>query len=148
MPPKFPLQPVLDFRKVLVDRLEVELAHLLSAGHRLRNRITTNQAAQQAVLAELRTLQSGLLNLEQIQRQQTGWQILHDELQRLAAEMRTLQNAVHEKRAELVAAAQRRDVVAKLGERHAGHWQAELLRHETAERDDIYIARAFNRRAA
>ena len=25
MPPKFPLQPVLDFRKVLVDRLEVEL---------------------------------------------------------------------------------------------------------------------------
>lgn len=147
MPPKFPLQPVLDFRKVLVDRLEVELARLLSAGHRLRRRITANQAAQLNVLAELRALQSGLLNIEQIQRLQNGWQTLHDELQRLASEMRTLQNAVHEKRAELVAAAQRRDVVAKLGERHASSWQAELLRHEAAERDDIYIARAFNRRA-
>ena len=121
MPPKFPLQPVLDFRKVLVDRLEVELARLLSAGHRLRSRITANQAAQLDVLAELRALQSGLLNIEQ--------------------------SAVHEKRGELVAAAQRRDVVAKLSERHASNWQAELLRYEALERDDIYIARAFKRRA-
>ena len=147
MPPKFPLQPVLDFRKVLVDRLEVELARLLSAGHRLRSRITANQAAQLQVLTELRALQSGLLNIEQIQRLQNGWQTLHDELQRLASEMRTLQSAVHEKRSELVAAAQRRDVVAKLSERHASNWQAELLRFEALERDDIYIARAFKRRA-
>jgi flagellar export protein FliJ len=147
MAPKFSLQTVLDYRHQCVTALEVVLSQRVQAWHQAQSVLADYELQRGLLLEELRRKQAGLLDLTSLDLlrlnvRQVERAIAHQ--QRVVADCLEQVNA---KQAELVTARQDEEVLVTLKDKAVADWQREQAEREQRQRDDIYIARAYQRQA-
>jgi len=72
MPPKFTLQPVLDYRHRRVESLEIELGRLLREKKRAEDKLQSLFNRQYELLEEIRAVQEGELDMPRIRQLYNG----------------------------------------------------------------------------
>lgn len=139
----FSLHAVLSLRQREVEILQMQLAGLLAAEQELTFSLRQVEHAERGLFVELARRQIGVLDLDAID--QVRWQLysvqgqMRDYSQRIAE----VRSQIEAKRCEILAAEQAKESLEKLKEREMTAWRAEAKRREEAERDDQYIARAY-----
>ncbi len=141
----FSLQSVLSYRERIVETLEMELGRLLATERKIMAAIAALNRDEKETLAELARRQTGVLDLTAIDQLRGHLQNLHQQIEAQQKRLAEMQKQIEAKREEITTAQQEKETLDKLKEREEEAWQAELLRRETAERDDIYIAQAYRR---
>lgn len=141
----FSLQPVLSYRERIAEALEMELGRLLATAQEIKAVITALQRDEQESFDELARRQTGMLDLMAIEQLRGHLQNVQKQIEAQKARLAEMQNQIEAKRQEVTTAQQDKETLEKLKEREENAWQAEVLRRETAERDDIYIAQAYRR---
>ncbi|MBM4423062.1 MAG: hypothetical protein FJ030_06665 [Chloroflexi bacterium] len=145
MPKQFSLQPVLNYRHRIVESLEIALAQLLAAEQMLKVAIQKLHLAEQDLFGTLAQRQIGILDMmtiNQLRAQIRGVQL---QITALSRQLNDLQPQITAKRQEVVLAQQAKETLEKLKARERERWLAEEARREAAERDDIYIAQAYQK---
>ena len=148
MPPKFSLQPVLDFRHQHVEALEIELASLLAAqqkGITFLERLFSYQTHQ---IDELHSQQEGDLNLITINHLRTNLKTVEARIRQQQVFLAELAQQVENKRIEVVGAKQDEETLNTLKNKEMERFHAEQVRQENRLQDDIYIAQAHRRAAS
>lgn len=148
MPPKFSLQPVLNFRHSRVEALEIELGRLQSARGRELARLRAMEDARARLLHELREQQAGRLDLVSIGQSRLGLKVVEGQMTQQVTLLDDLARQIEARRLELVAAKVDEETLELLKAKELERHRAEQARQEDRLRDDIYIAQAFRRAAS
>jgi len=138
---RFTLQAPLEHAKYVEERLTLELGRLLEHLRAEREKIeslTRRRAQQQTRLAREC---EGALDLEQIRRRQRHIDALAEAIERQQAVIAAAQQAVNDKREEVVAAMKRRKVLERLRERRQQEHDREMQRQEQRSADEIAVTR-------
>lgn len=138
----FSLQSILSYRKRVADTLELALGRLLTDEHAASQYLVTLGANEQALHTALARQQRGVLDLVAIEHMRGQLRGVQAEMKVVTRRLAELREQVVEKREELVTARRAKETLEKLKEREKQHWLAEENRRESADRDDLYIARA------
>lgn len=141
----FSLQPVLSYRERIAEALEMELGRLRATAQEIKAAIAALQRDEQESFDELARRQTGMLDLMAIEQLRGHLQNVQKQIEAHKARLAEMQKQIEAKREEVTAAQQDKETLEKLKEREENAWQAEVLRREAAERDDIYIAQAYRR---
>jgi flagellar export protein FliJ len=145
MPPKFSLQPVLDYRHTRVELLEVELGQLLGAQQRGLASLDALRESQTALFKELHSQQAGEMDLFKVGQLRANLDTVRDRLMRQRALLDALAGQIQAKRGEVVAARQAEEALAILKNRELERSRVEQAQQELRLQDDIYIAQAYRR---
>lgn len=145
MPPRFSLQPVLDFRHSRLEALEVELGRLLAAHQRSRASLETLRAAQNSLFDQLLRQQMGEIDLVKIDQLRANLKVVQQGITERKAELEELARQIRDKRAEVVEAKQDEEILETLKSKEAERYLAEQDHKELRRQDDIYIAQAYRR---
>jgi flagellar export protein FliJ len=148
MPPKFSLQPVLNYRHTRVEGFEVELGVLLDARQRGSEFLEKLRSFQKGLFAEMHTQQSGgLMDLEKVAQLRSNLKLIEERIHVQIETLAELDSQVEAKRNELVAAKQDEETLVKLKENELDRYREQQARQESRLQDDIYIAQAFHKGA-
>jgi flagellar export protein FliJ len=145
VPPKFTLQPVLDYRHNRVELLEVELGQLLTAHQRGQASLAALKANQSALFEELHANQVGEVNLVKVGQLRANLNRLRAQILKQQADLKALEQQIQSKRSEMVSARQDEEVLAILKDKEKDRYQTEQAQQEMRLQDDIYIAQAYRR---
>ena len=121
------------------------MGRLLAAEQEIKAALAARQQNERDSLAELAERQTGVLDLTAIDQLRTHLQNLRNQIEAQNARLADMRKQIEAKREEVTAAQQDKETLEKLKEREESAWQAEVLRREAAERDDIYVAQAYRR---
>ena len=147
MPPKFDLQPVLDFRHQRVSALEVELSQLMQAWQHAQVILASYERLRVSILDDLRAKQAGVLDLGQLDLLRRNVKLAERAITQQQAVVAQKHDLVQAKQQELIEARQAEEALEKLREQARERWQAAEDQKEQRQRDDIYIARSYQRHA-
>lgn len=145
MPPKFSLQPVLDYRHSRVEALEVELGNLLATRQRGANLLQKLQDYRQHLFQDLYEQQNGEMDLTAVNQLRLNVKIVEERIQQQLAYLAELDQQIEVKRAEIVTAKQEEETLLTLKRKEIDRYKIEQARQESSMQDDIYIAQAFRK---
>ena len=146
MPLKFSLQPVLDHRHNRVEVLEVEMGRLQAARLLTEARLEAVCDDRRRLFDELRGRQAGTLNLAAIGQLRLNLKTVEGHIRRHETALADLVLQIERRRLELVVANQDEETLATLKNKELERQRAALGRQENRQRDDLYIARAYQQR--
>lgn len=146
MPPKFSLQSVLDHRHSRVEALEVELGRLQAARLLTEARLEAVCDERRRLFDVLRQQQAGALNLATIGQLRLNLKTVEGHIRRHETALADLVLQIERRRLELVVANQNEETLATLKNKELERHRAALGRQENRQRDDLYIARAYQQR--
>jgi flagellar export protein FliJ len=145
MPPKFSLQPVLDFRNNRMDVLEIELGRLLQSQQRGQIFLDALKDSRGRILGQLGSQQQGDIDLFMVSRLQSSLETVHERIVEHEIRLQELAGQVKEKRQEVVLAKQDHEVLVILKDKEIDKYRLEQNHRENRSQDDIYISQAFRR---
>jgi len=145
MPPKFTLQPVLDYRHRRVEALEIELSRILRDKKRAEEKLQSLFTRQYEILEEIRIVQNGDLDMQRIRQLYNGLKSLQRMIDDQKLVLADIMIKVEEKRQQIVKARQDEETLEILKEKEEQRVLLEENRKENALRDDIYIAQAYHK---
>jgi flagellar export protein FliJ len=145
MPPKFSLQPVLDYRETRVEILEIELGRLLQAQQRGKTFLEALNSSRDRILEELGRRQTGDIDLFLISRLRSNLQTVNERIKEQETRMQELAQLIAEKQEEVVQAKQDAEALVKLKEHEVERILKEEQQKENRLQDDIYIAQAYRK---
>jgi len=143
MPPKFSLQPVLDYRETRVEILEIELGRLVQSQQRGKTFLEALQSSRNRLLEEMGKQQVGDVDLFMLSRLRSNLQMVNQRIAEQEARLAELARQIGEKQEEIVLAKQDAEALYKLKEHEIERYRKEEAQRENRLQDDIYIARAF-----
>ncbi|MEN6298624.1 MAG: flagellar export protein FliJ [Anaerolineaceae bacterium] len=143
MPPKFSLQPVLDYRHNRVEVLEVELGRLLQTQKLGQTILEALQDSRGRIINQLKDRQQGEIDLFLVSRLRSSLNNVNERIIQQEAYLVELDYQVQEKRNEVISAKQDDEALQTLKDREIERYQAEQAQKENRLQDDIYISRAF-----
>jgi flagellar export protein FliJ len=145
MPPKFSLQPVLDYRHMRVEVLEVEHGRMIQAQQHATAFLDALQNSRSRVLQQMGESQSGEVDMFMISRLHQNLDMVNERIAQQELHLQELAEQISEKRQELVQAKQDDEALAKLKNQEVERYQVEQARIENRMLDDVYISRAYRR---
>lgn len=145
MPPKFTLQPVLDYRHNRVETLEVELGRLLKEEFECRKRLELLLLTQSQLNERLSNCLTGEVDLTKVYHLQTELRSIGNRIRRQRKSLESLGNQVALKRNELIKAKQDEETLLILKEKEMERFLAIEARKEMRLQDDIYNAKAHRK---
>ncbi|MGB9640581.1 MAG: flagellar export protein FliJ [Anaerolineales bacterium] len=145
MPPKFSLQPVLDYRETRVEILEIELGRLVQAQQRGLTFLEALQSSRDRILSELGKRQTGEIDLYLITRLHANLETVNERITEQLARLEEIKKQIFQKQQEIVIAKQDAEALVKLKDHEIDRYKKEEQKKENRLQDDIYIARAFHR---
>jgi len=148
MPPKFTLQPVLDYRHSRVEGLEIELAELLNLLQQHQDLLDKLQALQVGLLVDLSEKQMGEMDLFAIQHLRSNIQLVEDKIEQVKAALVEMQHKVDAKRTEVILARQGEETLKTLKDKEVKRLKLEQAQIEVRQVDDVYISQAYHKRQA
>ena len=143
MPPRFSLQPVLDYRPNLVESLQIELGQVTARKQQAENDLQTLCAVRAQLFAELERQQQGVIDFDANRQTRINLRVIEERIQEQIELVRTLERKVAEKQAEVISARQDEETLATLKRKELERYQLEQAARENRLQDDIYIARAY-----
>ncbi|MBN1536741.1 MAG: flagellar export protein FliJ [Anaerolineales bacterium] len=143
MPPKFSLQPVLDYRHNRVEILEVELSRLLQTQQRGLTILEALHDSRGRIITQLKDGQQGDIDLFLISRLRSSLNNINERITKQETYLIELDYQVQEKRNEVISAKQDDEALQTLKEREIERYMTEQAKKENRLQDDIYISRAF-----
>ncbi|NMC11361.1 MAG: flagellar export protein FliJ [Chloroflexi bacterium] len=143
MPPKFSLQPVLDYRHNRVEVLEIELGRLLQTQKRGQTVLEALHDSRGRIINQLKDGQQGDIDLFLISRLRSSLNNVNERIIQQEAYLVELEYQVQEKRKEVISAKQDDEALQTLKDREIERYMAEQAQKENRLQDDIYISRAF-----
>lgn len=143
MPPKFSLQPVLDYRHNRVEVLEIELGRLLQTQKRCQTVLEALHDSRGRIINQLKDGQQGDIDLFLISRLRSSLNNVNERIIQQEAYLVELEYQVQEKRKEVISAKQDDEALQTLKDREIERYMAEQAQKENRLQDDIYISRAF-----
>lgn len=146
MPLKFSLQAVLDYRRHRVEALEVELGRLQAARLLTEARLEAVCDDRRRLFDVLRQQQAGALNLAAIGQLRLNLKTVEGHIRRHETALADLVLQIERRRLKLVVAKQDEETLATLKNKELERHRAALGRQENRQRDDLYIARAYQQR--
>ncbi len=144
MPPKFSLQPVLDYRETRVEILEIELGRLLQAQQRGITFLEALESSRDHILEELGKKQTGEIDLYLITRLHSNLDTVNERIVEQQTRLIEIAQQIKEKQQEIVNAKQDAEALVKLKEHEIERYKKEEQKKENRLQDDIYIARAYH----
>ena len=144
MPPKFTLQPVLDYRETRVEILEIELGRLLQAQKRCLTFLEALNSSRDRILSELGKKQTGEIDLYMIARLHANLELVNERIQEQQTRLNEINRQIYEKQQEIIHAKQDAEALVKLKEHEIERFKKEEAKKENRLQDDIYIARAYH----
>ncbi len=144
MPPKFSLQPVLDYRETRVEILEIELGRLLQAQQRGITFLEALEGSRDHILEELGKKQTGEIDLYLITRLHSNLDTVNERIVEQQTRLIEIAQQIKEKQQEIVNAKQDAEALVKLKEHEIERYKKEEQKKENRLQDDIYIARAYH----
>lgn len=145
MPPKFSLQPVLDYRETRVEILEIELGRLLQAQQRGKTFLEALQSSRDRLLEELGRRQTGDIDLFLLSRLRSNLQTVNYRIEEQEMRLNELAGQIAAKQEEIVTAKQDAEALVKLKNHEIERYQKEEQQRENRLQDDIYISQAYRR---
>lgn len=143
MPPKFSLQPVLDYRHNRVEVLEVELGRLLQTQQRGLTILEALQDSRGRIINQLKDGQQGDIDLFLVSRLRSSLNNINERITQQEKYLIELNYQVQEKRNEVISAKQDDEALQTLKDREIERYMAEQAQKENRLQDDIYISRAY-----
>jgi flagellar FliJ protein len=143
MPPKFSLQPVLDYRHNRVEVLEVELGRLLQTQKRGQTILEALQDSRGRIINQLKDGQQGDIDLFLVSRLRSSLNNINERITQQETYLVELNFQVQEKRQEVISAKQDDEALQTLKDREIERYMTEQAQKENRLQDDIYISRAF-----
>lgn len=143
MAPKFSLQNVLDIRHGKVEFLQIELSKLLATQQEMESRLLALQEFQRELFDQLSFAQLGEVDLVNSNLLRLNILQVKAYIESLSLELAKQNQAVEDKRAELVTAKQSEETLEILKRKRYEVYLAEQLQIESRAQDEIYIAQAF-----
>jgi len=143
MPPKFSLQPVLDYRHNRVEVLEVELGRLLQTQQRGLTILEALQDSRGRIINQLKDGQQGDIDLFMVSRLRSSLNNINERITQQETYLIELNYQVQEKRNEVISAKQDDEALQTLKDREIERYMAEQAQKENRLQDDIYISRAY-----
>jgi flagellar export protein FliJ len=137
----------LNYRHNKVEAMEIQLARLLLEHRQAYN---LRQALHQGctdLLDDMRLekKKTGPLDLAAITQLSHNLKMLERRIAEQDEKLAALQRQIDAQRVALVEAKQEEEALIILRRKELDHYRAELARRENAQRDDIYITRAYRR---
>lgn len=145
MPPKFSLQPVLDYRHNLVEALEIELGSLLNTKMESQRTLEALEHSATRLNHALYKEQTGDMDLFTITQIRTNIQATRRHIIKQLELLAVLEQQIEAKRLELVEAKQDEEALDTLRIKELEKHKIELNQQELRLQDDIYVAQAFRR---
>jgi len=145
MPPKFSLQPVLDYRQTRVEILEIEYGKVLQAQQHARTFMEALQSSRSRILEQLSECQRGEIDIFLISHLHSNLDAVNDHIRKQEVRLEELAKEVKLKQQEVVLAKQDSEALVKLKNKEIETYLQEQVQIENRLQDDIYIARAFRR---
>ncbi|MBN1267445.1 MAG: flagellar export protein FliJ [Anaerolineales bacterium] len=145
MPPKFSLQPVLDYRHRRVEAMEIELGRMMREKNRAEEKLRSFFTRQHEVLEEIRIVQEGDLDIQRIRQLYNGLRNLQKMIDNQKIILTEMMQRIEEKRKKIVNARQDEETLEILKDKEEERILVEENRKENALRDDIYIAQAYHK---
>ena len=145
MPPKFRLQPVLEYRHTLVELLEVELGQLVIAEQRGRTTLEALKSTQVRLFDDLQRSQVGEVDLVLVDQIRNNLNILRSQITKQHEYLEELHLKIKEKQTEVITAKQDEEALVTLKNKELARYQAEQNQKELRLQDDIYIAQAYRK---
>lgn len=146
MAPKFALQNVLDVHRNRVEALEIQLSRLLGFKRDAETLLDKLRSSKDELIRKLENAQVGDIDLFEISTLRSNILVMDQRIETVLAELARLEEAISEKRKELVAAKQDEEVLQILKRKGIENYNAEIILQEARTQDDIYIAQAFRQR--
>ncbi len=143
MPPKFSLQPVLDYRETRVEILEIELSRLMQAKQHGLIFLETLNNSRDRLLEELGHSQTGDIDLFMINQLRKNMIMVNERIVEQINRLRQLDEEVQKKQTEVINAKQDSEALSKLKEKEMDRFLKEEGQKENRMQDDIYISKAF-----
>ncbi|MGQ0602585.1 MAG: flagellar export protein FliJ [Anaerolineales bacterium] len=147
MSPEFSLQPLLNYRHNKVEAMEIQLARLIVEHRQAYNLRQAVQQGRNELLEDMRLekKKTGPLDLDALTQLTHNLKMLDRRIAEQDDKVAALHNQIEDQRRLLVEARQEEEALSILRRKELDRFRAELNRRENAERDDIYIAPAFQR---
>ncbi len=145
MPPRFSLQPVLDYRHNLVEALEIELGSLLNAQQESQRTLEALETSAKRLNHALYKEQTGDMDLFTINQIRANIQATRRHIIKQLELLAALEGQIEAKRLELVEAKQDEEALDTLRVKELEQYQQELNQQELKLQDDIYVAQAYRR---
>jgi flagellar export protein FliJ len=145
MPPKFSLQPVLDYRHNLVEALEIELGSLLNTKMESQRTLEALEKSASRLNHALYKEQTGDMDLFTITQIRANIQATRRHILKQLELLAVLEQQIEAKRLELVEAKQDEEALDTLRVKELEKHKLELNQQELRLQDDIYVAQAFRR---
>lgn len=142
MPPKFSLQPVLDYRHSRVERLEIELGNLQKEELECRKLLETLLLNQSQLSNKLSECLKGEVDLVNVRHLQSELNAVSNRIKIQKKLLQSLENQVNAKQSELIKAKQDEETLELLKEKELEQFLALEARKEMRLQDDIYNAKA------
>jgi flagellar FliJ protein len=142
MPPKFSLQSILDYHHSRVETIEVELGQILAVRQQLVDAIADLTQRQGELMNELAEMQSGEIDLQAIIQARYMIKTIQNKLIELRNQLQLIEQAIMDKRQELIQARQDEKVYDNLKDKELERYAEKQREAEKRMQDDIYISRA------
>ncbi len=148
MPPKFSLQPVLDYRHNRVEALEIELGQLFARQKEVENQLEMIFFSEAQLWEALNKAQVGDLDIVLLEQLRSQLQNVEQLKEDTKVKLHEIQQRVEDKRQELVCAKQDEEVLVILKDKEVQRFMERQNRSELSMQDDIYISQAYQARIA
>ena len=146
MPPKFTLQPVLDYRHNRVETLEIALGLLLNEQKEGQARLTILLNTQNRLFDDLHKQLYGEMDMFTIQQLRENVRRTNKRINLQHIYLAELNEKVEKQRDELIQAKQEEEMLVKLKSKELERFQEKQDAQEKLLQDDIYVTRAYQRR--
>jgi flagellar export protein FliJ len=147
MPPKFSLQPILDYRHNRVEVLEIELSQLLGFRQQTLASLEVLFSDQSNLFEQLAEKQQGVIDFQAVSQIRTNLRMIENNIQELQSLLVELERRVEAKQNEVVGAKQNEEMLVILKNKENERYQSQLNYQENRLQDDAYIAQAYRRTA-
>jgi flagellar export protein FliJ len=147
MPPKFSLQPILDYRHNRVEVLEIELSQLLGFRQQTLASLEVLFSDQLNLFEQLAKKQQGVIDFQAVSQIRTNLRMIEKSIQEQQSLLVELERRVEAKQNEVVGAKQNEEMLVILKNKEIERYQSQLNYQENRLQDDAYIAQAYRRTA-
>ena len=134
---QFSLEPVLQHRITIEERVQKELADIQQQELKIRRREEHLEQRRQRLFDDIRRRQETGLTISEGLTYADFSAALHLEIELLKVQLRQLEKKVHDKRQELLEAVKNRKILDKLKERQQRNYQAMLQKKEQNFLDEM-----------
>ncbi|MBI9044905.1 MAG: hypothetical protein JEZ06_10485 [Anaerolineaceae bacterium] len=143
MPPKFRLQSILDYHHSRVESMEIQLSVLLQAKDEAVELMNSYKQKKENSIKELTEAQQGVLDLQFLLQARVNIHALQKLIEKQKDDIRLIDQAINEKREEIIEAKQDEAIFDKLREKELHRYIKKLEENERSAMSDIYISQAY-----